>query len=122
MTDFAGDIQQIELTMQEAKDAIELQQCLVRLSENKDFIKLISKGLFEEEATRVVGAKAEMGMIMNEAGMTMIDNIITTIGGLRQYFIKVQQQGNSAQGALADHQETHTELLREQLEEGSGVH
>lgn len=115
MSDFAGDIQQIELTIEEAQEQIDMKDCLGRLAVNPDFEKLITKGFFEDEAARAVGAKAEISMIMDKNGMTMIDNIITSIGGLRQYFIKIQQQGNSAQAAIEEHQETHAELLREEI-------
>jgi hypothetical protein len=111
-----SDIREVEVTLEEAKEAISMKAALKRLSDNKDFQKLIIKGLFAEEAERVVGAKADTAMIMNEVGMVMLDNIITTIGGLRQYFLKIQSQGSMAEQALGEHQDTHTELLREEME------
>jgi len=113
---FAGDIQEVELSMEQVKESIALQAALARLSENEDFIAVITKGFFNEEAERVVGALADPAMIVNEPGMKMLENIIITIGGLRQYFIKLQQQGNMSSQALEELQQTHTELLQEQME------
>jgi len=116
MSQIEEDLQELSITMEEAKTAIDTHEALKRLKDNKDFNLIINENYFKLEAERVVGARAEPAMIMNEAGMQMLDNMIVSIGGLRQYFIKIQSQGNQAAMALASHRETETDLLREQME------
>lgn len=60
------DVQEIEIDIQKAKNDIELGDALKRLISNKDFDLLISENYFKGEAERVVGAKADAAMIMNE--------------------------------------------------------
>ena len=117
MSNLGQQLHQVELSIEEAKKQISLMECLHRLKDNPDFVELIHKDFLEQEAVRAVGAKAEIGMIMNEPGMQMLENIITSVGGLRQYFIKVQQQGRQAHQAMAEDQATHAEIMQEQAAE-----
>lgn len=111
---FAQDLQQVEMDIEDAKEMVELHACLKRLKDNPDFDKLISVNFLEKEAYRVVGAKADISVLMNEVTEKMMENIIISIGGLRQYFLKVQMQGQQAAVDIAASQETHAELLVEQ--------
>ncbi len=113
---YVGNIQEVEMSMEQAKESVALRDALTRLAGNDDFKLVITKGYFNLEAERVVGARADPAMMVNEVGMVMLENILTSIGGLRQYFIKVQQQGSMSLQALSELQETHTELLQEQME------
>ena len=110
------DIQTVEISIEKAKQDIELGDALSRLIKNKDFDLLISENYFKGEAERVVGAKADAAMIMNEVGMIMLENQIVSIGGLRQYFLKIQQKAQNSKMAMSDYRETQTELLQEQME------
>jgi hypothetical protein len=110
------DIQTVEITIDKAKKDIELGDALGRLIANKDFDLVISENYFKGEAERVVGAKADAAMIMNDVGMIMLENQIISIGGLRQYFLKIQQESANAKMAMSDYRETQTELLQEQME------
>ena len=116
MSQFEQDMNEIRLSIEEAKYQVSLYEALGRLKENKDFALLIEKDFFNMEAERVVGAKAEAGMMMNEVGMNMLDNIIISIGGLRQYFIKIQMRGQQAALSIAEDQETEESLQKEDLE------
>ena len=118
MTDFneaqnTQDLQTIEISMEKAKADIALGDALHNLIDNPDFKLIISENYFRDEAERVVGAKADAAMIMNEVGMQMLENQITSIGGLRQYFLKIQQNAHTAKMAMAEYRETQTELLEE---------
>ena len=110
------DIQTIEISIDKAKRDIEIGDALVRLIKNKDFDLIISENYFKGEAERVVGAKADAAMIMNEVGMVMLENQITSIGGLRQYFLKIQQEASNAKMAMSDYREAQTELMQERME------
>ena len=118
MSTFNQDMQAIRLSIEEAQHQVALYEALGRLRDNKDFDMLITQDFFNMEAERVVGAKAEAGMMMNEVGMKMLDNIIISIGGLRQYFIKIQMRGQEAAVAIAEDQETEEELRIEELARG----
>ncbi len=117
MSAFDEDMKQLEMNIDDAKEMVELYGCLTRLKENKDFDRLISENFLKKEAYRVVGAKAEISVLMNEVTEKMMENIITSIGGLRQYFLKIQMQGRQAAIDIAADQETQAELLTEQAEE-----
>ena len=114
MSNFEQDICEVETNIEEAKDKIELHACLMRLKDNPDFKRLINDEFLEKEAYRVVGAKADISVLMNEVTEKMMENVIISIGGLRQFFLKVQMQGRQAAMDIAADQETHAELLTEQ--------
>lgn len=48
--------------------------------------------------------------------MKMLKNQIISIGGLRQYFLKIQQHAQNSKMAMSEYRETQTELLQEQME------
>lgn len=107
------DMQTVELSIEQAKEQIALDEALKRLVDNKDFKLVITDNYLNKEAERVVGARADAAMIMNEIAMIMLENQITAIGGLRQYFLKIQQRGMTSKMAMAEYQETQTELMTE---------
>jgi hypothetical protein len=113
--DYPGMIKEVEISMEEAKNAVARLEALRRLSEVDDFQLLITKGYFNLEAERVVGALADPAMIMNEVGMKMLENMVIGMGALRQYFLLIQTEGNRAIQALGELQDTHTELLQEDM-------
>jgi hypothetical protein len=110
------DLQTIEISMEKAKADIALGDALKNLIANPDFDLIISENYFKGEAERVIGAKADAAMIMNEVGMKMLEDQIVSIGGLRQYFLKIQHDSQTAKMAMADYRETQTELLQEAAE------
>ena len=110
-------IQQVELSIEQAENYINVADALDRLHDNKDFEKVIIKGLFEEEAARTVLLKSEPAMA-HEAGQKDLDNIITMIGGLFQYFNKIYAMANQAKMAIEADRDTLEELRTEELNEG----
>lgn len=109
------DMKEVEISIEKAEEDIKLGDALKRLIGNEDFDLVISEGYFKKEAERVVGAKADPAMMMNELGMEMLENQIISIGGLRQYFLKIQQNAYQSKMAMADYRETQTELLQEEM-------
>ena len=114
-TETQQQIEQVEMSMEEAKRIIETGDAIKRLYDNEDFKKVILDGYFKDEAARVVGLRADANM-MGENEQKMIDTIITSIGGLRQYFLARMRMAESAKMALEQDQETHAELLREDVQ------
>ncbi len=51
--DRESQLEQIEVTIEQANKAIELQDAFKRLLDNKDFEAIITKGYFENESVRL---------------------------------------------------------------------
>lgn len=122
MNEQEQQIQQVELSLEEAKSRIADAAALDRLYKNADFKHVFLDGYFMKEASRTVLLKADPNM-QTKVEQRDCENIITGIGMLRQYFAKVFALGTMAEQAMDADQKTHQELLEEDLtgEEGSGV-
>ena len=105
-------IEQIELSIAQAKDSITKLDAFTRLKNNKDFILLIEEGYFEKEASRVVLLKADPEM-QDAQSQTALDHSIIAIGQFRQYLRTIVQMGHISQKALHEHEETIEEILEE---------
>ena len=114
MSQMEQDLQQVEISLQEAKSQVELAAALQRLHDNADFKKVILSGYFEKEAQRSVMLKYDINYV-GEENQTMIDNVIAGIGMLGQYFHKIFVLGEQAHQALVADEQTREEILQEQL-------
>lgn len=110
----------IQISIENAKKAIELAQALQRLHENPDFKAVILEDFFHEEAHRAVLLKADQAMAPPEK-QKAVDDVITSIGGLYNYFGKVYRMAEMSQRAMEADQQTREELLEEQLQENALV-
>jgi len=108
-------IQQVELSIEQAQNLIDRMQAMNRLRVNADFHKVIEEGFFEHEASRAVLLRADPTQQTPEK-QKYIDNVITSIGGLYQYFITVIRTGNMALKSIEEDKEAREELLREQMD------
>ena len=74
MTDYA---QEIQITLDEANEKIDAGESLLRLRRNKDFKRLIEKGYLNDEALRLVAARANPNLTeqQRESLVTQIDGI-----------------------------------------------
>jgi len=108
----------VELSIEQANEAIALAEALKRLHKNKDFKLLITEGYFKEESARVVILRADPEMASDE-GQKQVNDIITSIGGLYAYFHKVFYMGNQAHKSLLEDENERNLLLGEQLGEDS---
>jgi hypothetical protein len=109
------DIHEVEVSMQHAKKAIEMREDLQKLTSNPTFEKVLLKGYFEEEASRLVLLKAEPSM-EDDKQQKQIMLGIDGIGALRQYFRTIMQLGSMAEKSLIDNEEMHAELLKQEAE------
>ena len=112
------DLKTVEISIEQAEEAIEVAEALKRLHNNKDFQKVIVEGFFKEEASRVVILRADPEMLADEH-QKQVNDIITSIGGLYGYFRKIYGVANQAYASLVADQETRGDILEEQLEEGT---
>lgn len=107
------DINQLEIDIDMARAAIHKMEALDRLYKNRDFKELITDGYFMKEASRNVLLKGDLNI--TEETERHCDKMIVGIGCLRAYFQTVNHFGQQAQVAMVDYEETHQELLQEQL-------
>lgn len=107
-----NDLHEVEMTIEDAQRNIDKMNALLRLRDNRDFKLLIDRGYFEEEAARLVLARAEPGL-QTEEHQVMLDKMIDSVGYLRQYFNKIYQFGQHSQQAIEEHRETRDEIMAE---------
>lgn len=107
-------LEQVEISIEQAKAAIDLKDALIKLSHNKEFELLIHKGYFEDESIRLVMAKANPVMSSPDKQTDIIKSI-DSIGSLRQYFQRLVMQGDQMERALVDNEQTREELLAEEI-------
>lgn len=107
-----SDLHEVEITIQEAKNAVTTMEALIRLRKNNDFKQVIEEGYLKNEAVRLVWSRSEPGRQTEELQHEM-NKMIDGVGYLRQYLNSIFRDGNHAQQALTDHEDTRAELLRE---------
>lgn len=108
-------IQQIEDSIKENRKVVELGDALVRLTNNRDFKKVILEGYFEKEAVRLVHLKASSEM-QSEARQKAIISDIDSIGAFHEYLRTLEYQANMARKAIGTDEEMLAEIQAEELE------
>jgi hypothetical protein len=107
-----NQLQEINLTIEEAQKNIELMEAYHRLQDNLDFKKLILEGYYINEAADLVANKVRPELAQ-EHHQQMIDRLILGVGGLRMYLTKVHNMGVQAKNALDAHYRTREEIMEE---------
>lgn len=107
-------IEQIEVSISEARKTVNKMEALLRLLDNKDFLEVIEDGYFKDEASRIVLLKADPEM-QEDKYQNQLDNSIIAIGTLRQYFRSIMQLGRMAERSIKDDETTREELLAEEI-------
>lgn len=120
MNEVEQNLEQIAISVEEAKKTVALGEALQRLHDNADFKEVILSGYFQEEAQRSVMLKADINF-QGTDNQKQIDDIITGIGMLGQYFHKIFTLGEQAYQSLVADEHTREELLQEQLTDNSDL-
>ena len=107
------ELQQIEASIKQSNELIELGNCLERLQSNRDFKKVIGSGYFEQEAIRLVHLKSDANM-QSEQSQKSILSQIDAIGNLSQYLKTLQFKVSMAKKDKAMNEEMRDELLAEE--------
>jgi hypothetical protein len=107
-------LHKIEISLENAKKAIELANCLQRLHNNPDFQTVVLQDFFVDEASRAVLLLSDPSMQIAEKQQD-VHNIIIGIGSLHRYFGKIYRLGEMSVRALEADQNTKEEILEEQL-------
>lgn len=107
-----NDIEEIEVSMADAKKMVALSRSLERLLSNRDFKKVFREEYMEKEAVRLVHLKADPNM-QDEESQKSIEQQMDAIGSLAQYIYRVQQLGSIAQKEIEYSEQTLDELRNE---------
>ena len=108
------ELQEIELSMDQAKERIEMADALQRLLKNADFKKIILDGYIEKYAVALVKRKSMFTLLSDPKQQAYIDSQITGIGALDQYLHFVLQEGRVAERALEAHTQERDQILESQ--------
>ncbi len=111
------DLHEIELTIEQAQQAIDEMKALNNLRKNKDWMNLIEKGYLEQEAARLVAAKADPNL-QDDGNQKQLDRMIHAVGYLRQYLNKIYQFGHTAERTIESHRDTRNEIQEEMMLNG----
>ena len=120
MNEIEQNLQQVEISVEEAKETVALAEALQRLHDNADFKTVILTGYFEKESQRSVMLKSDINF-QGEENQRQLADIITGIGMLGQYFHKIFTLGEQAHQGLVADEKTREELLEEQLKDDSDL-
>ena len=110
-------LEQVELSIDQAKYSIEFMASLDRLTSNPDFVKIVLEGYFEAEAQRLVMLRVDPNF-QEDVDQSELLRSIDSIGTLKMYFNMIMQFGVSAQRAMTADEATREEILAEDLANG----
>ncbi len=105
------DIQEIELSIEEAQKMVERRNQAYRLADNADFKSLILEGYYKDEAVRLVGLSADPSTAKYADEIILA---IKSISMLQQYMRNIVAFGNTAESEIGDMRE----VLDEERNEG----
>jgi len=120
MNEVEQNLQEIEVHVDELTKLVKQAEALQRLHDNADFKAVILSGYFEKESQRSVMLKSDINF-QGADNQKQIDDIITGIGMLGQYFHKIFTLGEQADRDLTADAHTREELLQEQLTDNSDL-
>lgn len=103
------EFQELEISMTEAKQTVELGKAAERLYHNSDFKKVILDGYFLHEAARMVLAHNNPGLRPEMRALIMDD--MKGPAALSRYLSMVVQSGHHAQMNIAQTEEEMASLM-----------
>lgn len=106
-----SEIQQVEVSLEEAERIAAFGEALGRLESNRDFQAVILDGYFKEEAARLVMLTAEINLKPEQKEAVFAG--IRGIAELRQYFLARRSAAQMAAKEIGDYKETLDELRAE---------
>jgi hypothetical protein len=104
-------VQQIELSIEEARKIVKRRDMAQKLASNREFRKLILEFYFVDEAARLVGLLSEEE---TKANREDIQDMMKGIAYLRLFLRQTIQMGNIAAAELADLNEALDEINEEE--------
>lgn len=110
-------IQDIELSIKEAKELVEVGNSLQRLMGNRDFKRVILEGFFKEEAIRLVHLKADPSFQTADRQHSIVQQM-DAIGSLSGYLSTVLLKASQAAKSIELDETTRDEMLAEEIQNG----
>jgi hypothetical protein len=108
----SNQIQEVELSIEDAKAMIDRGRMVEKLSNNREFKKLVLDGYFTEEAARLTHVYSDPNYAQHKG---FIENDIIGIGAFKRYLTTIMQMAQNAQTELESHQSTLEELRQEEM-------
>jgi hypothetical protein len=108
------DLQQLEMSIKQSQEIVDMGDSLERLMNNRDFKKVILDGYFKQEAIRLVHLKTDDNMQSDES-QNSIERQMIGIGSVNGYLNTLRIRARMAANSLAADEETRNELLAEDL-------
>lgn len=109
-----SDIQELEISIEDAREKVKLKDMALKLASNREFKKLILEGYFKEEAARLVAISADFSMKDYRDEITMN---IQAISCFKQFMQNIVRTGEMAESELEQSQEVMDELLEEESDQ-----
>ncbi|WP_199097219.1 hypothetical protein [Dyella sp. ASV21] len=111
MNDLQSQIQQVEVSLEEAERIAAFGEALNRLENNRDFQTVILEGYFQKEASRLVMLTGEINLKPEQKEAVYAG--IRGIAELRQFFIARRTAGQMAAKEILDFKEALDEMREE---------
>lgn len=108
------EIEQIELSIEAAKEMVSRGQAAEKLATHPDFKKLVIEGYFKDEAARLAVLSSDPNISEEIRAHVMRD--MAGVGAFRRYLSTLVQLGQHAAAEIAEAQETLDEIRAEELE------
>lgn len=109
-----NDIEQIELSIEEAQKMVERKERALRLADNPDFKSLILDGYFKDEAIRLTHLLSDPNAVAHRPQIT---ESMVSIGSLKRYLHAIVQMGAMAEQEISEARETLDEIRGEEIVE-----
>lgn len=107
------EIKQIEMSMAEAKKAVELREALLRLEKNRDFKKVFLEHYLKEFATNLVMMRGGMAFRANDLIMESNTRKLDSIGEFSEFCRNIHANGSQMELLLQEGQQTIDEIHAE---------
>jgi hypothetical protein len=105
--------QQIEISIDQAKEIIERKEKMERLLQNPDFKAVFSEGYFRDEAARLVSLLSDPEMRDQQKHEDLV-NDMRGISSMQLYILNVRRLGVQMEQALKAHEEALEEIRTEE--------
>ena len=117
MSQISDQIEIVEVTIENAKAAIDLGKRAENLFNNPDFNKIVNEGYLKNEAVRLT-------YLLNDPSMANHQDVVLddlkAIAAFRRYMDYLVKYGRNMESELFSHQETLEELRVEDMESDDG--
>lgn len=108
------DIEQIEMSIEEARKMVDMAEAARRLADHPDFKRVILDGYFVNEASRLALLIDDPGIPANQ--QKLFENALRGPSALKRYLMSLTAQGDHAKVAI-ESSESELELIRMELED-----